>query len=380
MRGLTQSIAALLAARPALADMHHIFVSSFTTPQLYSLEFDDQKSTLELSGNIAAHDGHSWISFSYDKSAMYAGERDGFASYAVENSTYLGYRRSIELESGCQGATKGFKTAYVLPLMKAPFTVYGAPFGNCLNAMSVEPDGTLEDIVQNLTFKSSTGVQGMSMDPDNNILYSADDVANGIWAHHVDTESGKLEQVAFAPAPTEDARPRDLIVHPGGKFLFVVLEAKNEIAVYAINQGQEKSETPITFTGLTYSLIPQGEDPAEYLADEISISVNNDVLYASTRHRPNPTRRPRNKRRSGRNGYVTAILLVPMKESKTPQPNHPQGPGFPLRRLFQVQTSTSGGIANTVSPAPWGNEYFALSDSEVGMVQLTIGRCGKSMA
>src|ERR1700753_3348417 len=100
-------LTALLLAGKCAADVHHLFTSSFATPHLYSLEFNDEKNTLVDIANLTAHDGHPWISFSYDKSSLYAGETDGFASYTVENSTSLLYSQSVKVQAECGGRKDG---------------------------------------------------------------------------------------------------------------------------------------------------------------------------------------------------------------------------------------------------------------------------------
>lgn len=389
------ALAVLSVARSFVqADLHHVFVPSFTSPHLYSLEFDDANNTLAQARHIVGNDGHPWISFNYDKSSLYAGETNGFASYTVSNSTSLSYKKSLPLPGPCSQKIAGFGSTYITSLQRAPFTVYGAPFGACLSAMSVGPDGTLLDIVQNITLDSSSGIHGLAMGSDEAFVFSADLSANGIWVHRVNQETGALSLVSFTPAPTANAGPRHLIVHPTGRFLYVVMEAKNEIRVYAINFGQRSSSVKITDTGLSYSLIPKDADPANYMANEVILSQDSNILFASTRYRAlraqtqadqAVTKGPLTKedvyhqesRRSptmetpiSKTGYVTAILLVPQSEGSNPK--FPQGAGFPLRQLFQSKTTTSGGMSNAVSPAPWDRNYFTISDTEIGQVEVRI--------
>jgi carboxy-cis,cis-muconate cyclase len=387
------ALAVILSARSFVqADLHHVFVPSFTSPHLYSLEFDDANNTIAQAGHIVGNDGHPWISFSYDKASLYAGETNGFASYTVDNSTSLSYKKSVPLPGSCSQKIAGFGATYVLPLQKAPFTVYGAPFGSCLSAMSVEPDGTLMTVVQNVTLDSGSGIHGLAMGPDAEFLYSADDSANGIWVHKINQETGAVTKVSFTPAPSVNAGPRHLIVHPTGRFLYVVMEAKNEVRVYAVNFGQRSSQEKITDTGLSYSLVPQGANPADYMATEVILSADSNILFASTRYRAlraqslgdsasvrgplskedvyhhKSRRSPVLQRRAPQTGYVTAILLVPQSEQSNPE--FPQGAGFPLRQLFQTKTTTSGGMSNAVSPAPWDRNYFTISDTEIGQVEV----------
>lgn len=70
-------------------------------------------------------------------------------------------------------------------------------------------------------------------------------------------------------------------------------------------------------------------------------------------------------------GYVTAILLTPATEAENADTGANVGWGYPIKRLFQTQTSTSGGMSNSVSAAPWGDSFFALTDSEFGVVEVS---------
>lgn len=378
------------------ADLHHVFVPSFSSPHLYSLEFDDAINTIAQAGHIVGNDGHPWIAFSYDKASLYAGETNGYASYTVDNSTSLSYKKSLPLPGPCSQKKPGFGATYITSQQRAPFTVYGAPFGACLSVMSVEPDGTLLNIVQNITLESTSGIHGLALGADAEFLYSADLSANGIWVHRVNQETGALTKVSFTPAPSINSGPRHLIVHPTGRFLYVVMETKNEVRVYAINFGQRSSQVKITDTGLSYSLIPQGADPADYMATEVILSADSNILFASTRYRAlraqsedqlpvtkgpltkeevyhyKSRRSPVLQKHASKSGYITAILLVPQNEQSNAE--FLQGSGFPIRELFQTQTTTSGGMSNAITPAPWDRNYFTISDTEVGQVEVSTRR------
>ncbi|KAF2664247.1 hypothetical protein BT63DRAFT_429769 [Microthyrium microscopicum] len=68
------------------------------------------------------------------------------------------------------------------------------------------------------------------------------------------------------------------------------------------------------------------------------------------------------KRQAMNPGFLTAIALS--------DPAGSQNRGFPLQVIMQVATSTTGGRSNVLTPAPWGNGYFSLTDSERGIVQI----------
>jgi hypothetical protein len=140
-----------------------------------------------------------------------------------------------------------------------------------------------------------------------------------------------------------------------------------------------------------------------YQADEVLLSADANVLYASTRYIeppkvekptttstrkpiPTPTSNPdddddddsrwrvieRSVSQATQPGYITAILLTSLAETENPLERRTVGSGFPIRPLFQLATTTSGGLSNSVSPAPWGNDFFALADSEVGLIEVSL--------
>lgn len=61
--------------------------------------------------------------------------------------------------------------------------------------------------------------------------------------------------------------------------------------------------------------------------------------------------------RAGTAGYISAFSLSPTT-------------GAIIKQLFLTKTTTSGGAANAVTPAPFSDELVALSDTEKGFVQI----------
>lgn len=59
-----------------------------------------------------------------------------------------------------------------------------------------------------------------------------------------------------------------------------------------------------------------------------------------------------------------------MAERDLPVGNRQVGAGFPIRQVFQITTTTSGGQSNKISPAPWSGDYFAMTDSQLGLVEV----------
>jgi hypothetical protein len=92
-----------------------------------------------------------------------------------------------------------------------------------------------------------------------------------------------------------------------------------------------------------------------------------NLLVATTRYTGGSGRTPANIKKPG---YVTAVLLTSMAERDMPIGNRLVGAGFPIRQAFQTTTTTSGGESNKVSPAPWSGDYFAMTDSQFGLVEV----------
>lgn len=174
-----------------------------------------------------------------------------WASYTVEDGTDLSYDTSIAMSGNCS-TTRGI---FIIAADKAPYNVYADPFGNCANVLGVDPVGTLETNLQNVSYYSDSGVHGMAFDPTGNFLYAADDMGNTIWTYKVDETTGLLTYVSATAAPTSGANPRHAAVHPKGQYLYVILEESNRVAQYNINPTTHIPQ----FSNVTYSLIDAGK-------------------------------------------------------------------------------------------------------------------------
>jgi carboxy-cis,cis-muconate cyclase len=332
------------------------------------LEFDDEAHSLTNIANITAQSGHPWLTFSYDKASLYGGVKDGFASYLVDNSTSLSFVRSVPVGDKCPGTKSSVGSPYIIAEQRTPFNVFGAPTGTCGTAISVDAEGTLNKVVQAFKYGDRSQIKGMAMDPENKFLYSADEAANGIWTHRISDE-GTVKQVSFTTAPFVNSAPRKLVVHPNGRYLHLICSRSNSVLVYAINSGPSSEKAPLTYTGVSYSLLPQNVNPAMYSGEEILLSADANVLFASSRYRMELASQTAQATAGPKQGYIRAILLTAISESEVAN-GRAVGAGFPLGPLFHMSTRTGGGLANAISPAPWSSDYFALADSEFGLIEV----------
>ena len=242
------------------------------------------------------------------------------------------------------GNCSSSKAIFVVAASESPYSIYGTPFGNtadCGAVISVDENGVLSELIQNYTYKSTSGVHGMALDSTNSFIYSADDSANTLWTHKVDNTTGELTLVSSISGPVTGADPRHVAVHPEGQYLYVILEGANQVAQYAIDQS---TGIP-SFHNITYSLIPSGSSNSNYWSDEVALSFSNNYLWATSRARTTTN-----------TGYISAFSLA-LNGSITAQ-------------LFLEATTSSGGTANSVAPSEFSDKFVALTDSATGFVEV----------
>lgn len=109
-------------------------------------------------------------------------------------------------------------------------------------------------MVANLAYSNSSGVHGLDLSPNNDLVYSADDMGNAVWVHSYDGASQAAKEIQYLAAPS-GAHPRHLAAHPNGRWVYVVYEEANSLAVY------KKDDTTglLTDTNTTYPLLPSGK-------------------------------------------------------------------------------------------------------------------------
>jgi carboxy-cis,cis-muconate cyclase len=151
----------------------------------------------------------------------------------------------------------GNNANFVTALSKAPYTVFGTPYGSGCPTLAISTDssGTLETTVANASYLDSSGVHGTALSPKNDFLYSADDMGNAVWVHSYDEATGVIREVQYLAAAS-GSNPRHLAVHPNGKWVYVVYEEANAIAAYERDTTTGKLE----FHNETYSLLPSGDN------------------------------------------------------------------------------------------------------------------------
>ncbi|KAI0180612.1 carboxy-cis,cis-muconate cyclase [Hypoxylon sp. FL1284] len=346
-----------LASCAALAEAakHQLIVGTFSTKFLYTVEYDDTAETLELVKTTPTDAASSWISFSHDKKNLYgtdwASKNPSFVSYSVSDASTLSFEARLESTS----AWVGEKSVFVQASPAAPHAVYGSYFyGNakCGTVMSVHVNGTLRAVVQDFAYADGSAVHGVAFstadDDDARYLYSADDNGNSLWVHEI--AQGAAAEGTLGTArqrvrwPETGAGPRHLVAHPAGAYVYAVLEGASQVAEVAVVAGSPPQLQP---TGRTFPLLRDGDDKADFWADEVALSApQGRYLWASSRAR-STTRR----------GYISALEVD-------------EATGELGRQLFLAETSSSGGFANAVAPSPFDDGLVALTDNSTGFVEV----------
>lgn len=307
----------------------------------------------------------------HDKRTLYGtsfgANHPGFVSYTLPNANatnILANNNTVTMGGRC--ANTSANAIFVVASKEPPYNVYGVPFGSdagCGSVMSVDSTGTLVDVIQNYNYNTSSGVHGMAFSREGDLIYSADDNGNQIWTHAVNASTGELTLVATIAAPATGDNPRHVAVSSTGNYLYAILEEANELAQFWLD---EKTGLPV-YRNVSYPLVPPGKrkslmfssrsphpdkamppgsSDSDYWSDEVAVSASGSYLWATSRGRSDDTP-----------GYISAFALDPSSGAITSQ-------------LFLMETTTSGGTANSVAPSEFSDKYVALTDSSVGFVEI----------
>ncbi|KAF1983968.1 3-carboxy-cis,cis-mucoante lactonizing enzyme [Aulographum hederae CBS 113979] len=331
--------------------IHHLMVGTWTPPgAIFTFAFDDETFVLSLvkRTEIPWNEPISWMTFDHKRKNIYGAGLKKWSSYAVNGPVDIVHTGSHPMSHDPKAASPDTKTRaiFVLAARKPPFNVYGNPFYDNAgfgNVFSVDKSGGLERNVQNYEYGPTSAIHGMVFDPEEEYIYSADMWGNKIWTHKKDPITGHLSTVGAVEAPDIGDHPRWVEIHPSGKYLYALMEAGNNLAVYVIDQD---THLPV-FTHVTYPLIPPTieNDKKMYRADVVFLSSSAKTLFATSRANSFHL-----------TGYISAFRLNDV--------------GAIEQQLCLSPTPTSGGHSNAVSPCPWSDEWFALTDDQDGGIEM----------
>lgn len=394
---------------------HRLIVGTFNTPELFLLNFNVNKRSLDIESRWEAIGNHSWLALDKEKKLLLATcwtDPPCIASYRLNalgstkpqaklvgrqtvksRSGYVAVHHRLEGGKG-RAYTAGGPSGEVLGLQietgELPDTLQEMNYitgetnlteqGQRLRG---ETDGQ-SNKVQNTAHQNGKesgnvldfgglrhGAHSIDLSPDGKMMYVADIGRNCVWVHKLD-EEGLITSTQKVISPRSNDGPRHVWPHPGGKFVYVLQEHSSMVDVFKVDSAKGTLEW---VQGVR--IIPEDQDEKLFWADEVRIVASSagvpsdepDLLVASTRGLEKGTK-----------GYValfrlTSEGLIDAKEKED-------------RRawLDMWQSPTSGGWANAVEPCykllhdpqpsstnqSRSNEgqYMALTDSEEGLVMI----------
>jgi carboxy-cis,cis-muconate cyclase len=229
-----------------MATKHHLFVGSYGSSSIFGVTYDEIASTLTVVKNNTTRPENEWLALAYDSKTLYSSGSSGWSQFPVQApDATIGKEVSTTPKVAQCTAWRG---VYILASRRAPYTVYGSL--NCANYVGIGAGSTGGKFLS-LPYNENVVIYGMAMDPSYSYLYSSDWKNGKIWTHKVNPD-GSLTVVGSVDSPSPVSAPRSVVVHPGGKALYVILEAWNAVAYYTINQT---THLPVYTNGL-YPLLP----------------------------------------------------------------------------------------------------------------------------
>jgi carboxy-cis,cis-muconate cyclase len=181
-----------------------------------------------------------------------------WSSHTVKSPTDVAHSVSHPMSHQPEASRSDTRTRaiFLLAAQKPPYHVYCNPFyehAGYGNVFSVDSSGNLASNIQNYEYSPKSAIHGMVFDPKEEYLYSADMWDNKIWCHKKDAETGKLELIGSVEAPKDHDQPRWVAMHPGGAYLYALMEHGNTLAVYLIDP---RTRLPV-YTQVSYPLVPK---------------------------------------------------------------------------------------------------------------------------
>ncbi len=237
--------------------------------------------TLKRFGLVAISDNPSFLAMSVDKRFLVAvNETNIEGAGTVESFEITGDSLAFISRSSSGGAHPCFVT-----VNETGFVLTANYTGGNVGLLRLNEKGELTGLldVQQHTGKGTTERQDAPHAhstwylPDNNDIISVDLGTNAIWFSHLDIGTQKLlpsDQHILKMNP--GAGPRHLVFHPNGKWIYVLNELDNTVAIV------QKSDKGTYENSVFISTLPIGYSEPNTSAD-IHISSDGKFVYASNR-------------------------------------------------------------------------------------------------
>ncbi|KAF8610428.1 putative isomerase YbhE [Ceratobasidium sp. AG-I] len=332
----------------SLASVHRLLAASFNGNFVAGLEFDSDAGTLAVISNTTTAAPHGWFALDANKTTVYGAAWSSpgtLDAYTLDKSTYaldlvstlsFGSSRPLHIVAPSNGNAAGSIYAVTNTMgMVVTSTSASSPFA----------------AVQTFNLSSASFGHGIAISPSGELAYVADIDGEQIWAYNVQS-NGTLASIGQFATHNNTDGPRHLTFSTDGNTLYVVEQNSCRVDSYAVSGNGTLAWTSGS------SIIPSGLEcsTSVFWSDEVAISSDSSILYASTRGRTSST-----------NGYVAGFSLSS------------NGTIGELQFIFNM--TSSGGAAAAIIAAPASIDssetfYSSLSDSEVGYIAIMKYRNG----
>lgn len=272
-----------------------IYIGTYTGPEskgIYAFKFDDASGALTPVGLVAETPSPSFLESSADGRFLYAvneigtfeGERSGsVTAFSVNAAT-------AKLTALNVVSSRGDSPCHLMLDRTGRFLAVANYGGGTFAILPVGADGRLGPAPAVLSHTGSGPNRQRQTAPhahmvlfsaDNRFLYGADLGVDRVHVYGFNAATGAATPAnPPSAAVAAGAGPRHLVLHPNGRFAFVLNELASTIATFARDaaSGALTALTP----GATISTLPAGFTGASTTA-EIAIHPNGRFLYGSNR-------------------------------------------------------------------------------------------------
>jgi 6-phosphogluconolactonase len=285
-------LATLAIASAAKQDGNYIlYVGTYTekgSKGIYAYRYDAHTGQITPLGLAAEVDDASWMTLHPNRRLLYAVNNSGapkdpnrgvVSAFAIDRSTG---RLTLLNEV----PSRGGDPCYVTVDKTGKYVLVANYGGGSVAVFPILPDGKLGEAT---AFQQHTGhganperqegphVHSVDLSPDNRFALVDDLGLDEIRVYKFDSRRGTLRANDPPFAKIEaGAGPRHLVLHPSGKFAYVVAEMHSEVAVFSYDDAgglhalQTISTLPNNFSGVNNDA-------------EIQVHPSGKFLYASNR-------------------------------------------------------------------------------------------------
>jgi 6-phosphogluconolactonase len=269
-----------------------VYIGTYTNQEskgIYAFKFDDASGALSPLGLVAETPSPSFLESSADGRFVYAvneismfeGERSGsVTAFSVDTAT-------SKLTALNTVSSRGTSPCHLMLDHTGKFLAVANYGGGNFAILPVGADGKLGAATSVLSNTGSGPTQRQTaphahmvlFSPDNKFLYGADLGVDRVHVYGFDAATGKATPAAPGAAVAPGAGPRHLVLHPNGRFAFVINELNSTIATFA----RDAATGALTGTGrAAISTLPARFTVASSTA-EIAIHPSGRFVYGSNR-------------------------------------------------------------------------------------------------